>query len=119
MSLDSNFEAAKDPNYWRKAAAELHWDTPFEHVLEYSTPPFAKWFTGGKINTCYNAIDRHVEAGRGDAVALIYDSAMTGDKRQFTYRELQNEVASVAGMLKAQGVSKGDRVVIYLSLIHI
>ena len=117
MSLGSNYEAAKDPNYWGKAAADLHWDTPFDHVLEYSTPPFAKWFTGGKINTCYNAVDRHVEAGRGDAVALIYDSAMTGDKRQFTYRELRNEVASVAGMLKAQGVTKGDRVVIYMPMI--
>lgn len=117
MSLKSHFEAAKDPNYWREAAAELHWDASFERVLDQTNPPFIKWFTGGKINTCYNVVDRHVEAGRGDVVAVIHDSAMTGDKRQITYRELQTEVASVAGMLKAQNVTKGDRVVIYMPMI--
>lgn len=117
MTLKTHFWAAKDPEYWRAAAEELHWNTPFETLLNYSKPPFAKWFVGGTLNTCYNAVDRHVDEGRGEKIALIFDSAMTGAKRQLTYRELRDEVAAVAGMIKAQGVSSGDRVIIYMPMI--
>lgn len=117
MTLKSHFSAAQDPEYWRSAANQLHWNTPFETVLDYSNPPFAKWFVGGRLNTCYNAVDRHVDEGRGEKIALIFDSAMTGSKRQLTYRELRDEIAAVAGMIKAQGVGKGDRVIIYMPMI--
>ena len=117
MTLTKHITAAQDPDYWQDAADELHWNTPYKTVLDYSNPPFAKWFSGGKLNTCYNAVDRHVDAGRGEKTALIFDSAMTGTKRQFTYRELWDEVAAVAGMIKAQGVETGDRVIIYMPMI--
>ena len=117
MSLKSNVKAAKTSEYWRDAGEALNWDSPFETVLDDDNSPFAKWFSGGTLNTCYNAVDRHVDGGRGDKVALIFDSAMTGTKRQFTYHALKSEVSKVAAMLKAHGVSKGDRVIIYMPMI--
>ena len=87
-------------------------------MLDDSNPPFYRWFTGGELNTCYNAVDRHVEAGRGDQAAIIYDSPVTGDTvRTLTYRELQDQVARFAGVLAGQGVTKGDRVVIYMPMV--
>lgn len=117
MALETHFLAAQDSEYWRAAADQLVWDTPYEAILDYSNPPFAKWFVGGTLNTCYNAVDRHVDEGRGECAALIFDSAMTHTKRRFTYRELRDEVAAVAGMIRDQGVTKGDRVVIYMPMI--
>ena len=102
--------------YWLDAAAGITWDRePDSGFRMYGDT--ARWFPGGQLNTSYNALDRHVEAGRGDATALIYDSAMTGTKARFTYRELRDRVARFAGVLRSQGVGKGDRVVIYLPMI--
>ncbi|MEM6998501.1 MAG: propionyl-CoA synthetase [Pseudomonadota bacterium] len=107
-----------DPEgFWSEAAQDIHWDTPFTKVLDESNKPFYKWFPNGKLNTCYNALDRHVENGRADQTALIYDSPVTEQIKQFTYRELRDLTANFAGVLSEQGVSKGDRVVIYMPMV--
>jgi propionyl-CoA synthetase len=103
--------------FWGEAASAIHWDQPYSRVLDDSQAPFYRWFPGGKLNTCYNALDRHVEAGRGNQAALIYDSPVTGVIKTFTYRQLLDEVARFAGVLAARGVSKGDRVIIYMPMI--
>ena len=107
-----------DPaGFWGDAAASLHWDEPWDKVLDPDARPVPRWFVGGRLNTCYNAVDRHVEAGRGDQAALIYDSPVTGQKKTYTYSELRDAVAAFAGALRAQGVAKGDRVLIYMPMI--
>ncbi|MFW2828770.1 AMP-binding protein [Sphingomonas sp. ID0503] len=107
-----------DPEgFWRKAAEAVGWDQPPEQAFRLRDDGMADWFPGGTLNTCYNAVDRHVEAGLGERIALIHDSAMTGDVRRFTYRQLQTEVARVAGMMAAFGVAKGDRVLIYMPMV--
>lgn len=107
-----------DPEeFWAEAAAEIDWHKKWDKVLDSSDPPFYRWFQGGELNTCYNAVDRHVENGRGDQAAIIYDSPVTGTIRIITYRELQKEVACFAGALRAQGVGKGDTVIIYMPMI--
>jgi len=103
--------------FWARAAAELVWTKPWARVLDSSAPPFYRWFAGGELNTCYNAVDRHVAAGRGEQVALIYDSPVTGSQRSYTYAELQAEVARLAGALASLGVGKGDTVVIYMPMV--
>ena len=103
--------------FWAEAAADIDWIKPWDRVLDDSREPFYRWFSGGQMNTCYNALDRHVERGRADQLALIYDSPVTGVKATFTYRELRDAVATFAGALQAQGVEKGDRVVIYMPMI--
>jgi propionyl-CoA synthetase len=103
--------------FWAEAAAEIDWIKPWDRVLDDSREPFYRWFSGGQLNTCYNALDRHVERGRADQLALIYDSPVTDTKAKFTYRELRDAVATFAGALQAQGVEKGDRVVIYMPMI--
>ncbi len=103
--------------FWGEAAAEIDWVEPWDRVLDDSNAPFYRWFAGGKLNTCYNALDRHVEGGRADQLALIYDSPVTGGGAKYTYRELRDTVAKFAGALTAQGVEKGDRVVIYMPMI--
>ena len=104
-----------DPEaFWAEAARELHWYRPFDRVLDRSRPPFARWFPGGQVNTCYNALDRHVEAGRGEQAALVYDSPVAQTRASKSYRELRDEVARVAGALARLGVERGDRVIIYL-----
>ena len=104
--------------FWAEVAEDIHWYKKWDKVLDDSNPPFYRWFTGGEVNTCYNAVDRHVEAGRGDQLALIYDTPITGESTQkITYRELQHKVAHFAGALKAQGVEKGDRVIIYMPMV--
>ena len=103
--------------FWAEAAEQIHWDKKWDKVLDDSNPPFYRWFTGGKLNTCYNALDRHVEGGRADQAALIYDSPVTGNKQTYSYRELRDEVAKLAGALKALGVGKGDRVIVYMPMI--
>ncbi len=107
-----------DPEkFWGEAAGAIHWDQPFARVLDNSSAPFYRWFPGGKLNTCYNALDRHVEQGRGDQTALIYDSPVTNTIKKFTYRQLLDEVSRFAGVLAARGVVKGDRVIIYMPVI--
>lgn len=104
--------------FWAEAAEEIHWHKKWEKVFDDSNPPFYRWFAGGEVNTCYNALDRHVEAGRGERLALIYDTPITGEPtRKFTYGELLREVARFAGALRAQGVEKGDRVIIYMPMV--
>src|SRR5204862_8323179 len=80
-------------------------------------PAFCRWFAGGALNTCYNALDLHVDRGRGKQPALIYDSPVTGTVKGFTYRELRDEVARCAGMLRGQGIAKGDRVIVYMPMV--
>jgi len=102
--------------FWRAEAALVDWHTPFSSVLDYSQPPFAKWFVGGRLNLCHNAIDRHL-AARGGETALIYISTETGDEKRYTYLELSAEVNRFAAILVAQGVGRGDRVLIYMPMI--
>src|SRR5208282_854825 len=102
--------------FWLEKSRLIDWQTPFERVLDYSRPPFARWFVGGRTNLCHNAIDRHL-AARGDQPALIYISTETGERRTYTYRELSAAVNCVAAMLQAQGVGRGDRVLIYMPMI--
>jgi propionyl-CoA synthetase len=107
-----------DPEgFWAEAAEALVWSRRWDRVLDDSRPPFYRWFPGGELNTCYNALDRHVEAGRGDQVALIWDSAMVGAVERYTFRALRDEVARCAGALRALGVEKGDRVILYMPMI--
>jgi len=107
-----------DPEgFWAEAAAGLAWSRPWERVLDASDAPYYEWFRGGEINTCYNALDRHCENGRGGQAALIYDSPVTGQVRTFSYGELRDRVALFAGALLQQGVGKGDRVILYMPMI--
>ncbi len=107
-----------DPeSFWAEAAAAVHWHKKWDKVLDDSNPPYYRWFPGAEINTCYNALDLHVENGRGDQAALIYDSPVTGNLKTFSYRELRDEVATFAGALARLGVEKGDRVVIYMPMV--
>ncbi len=103
--------------FWAEAAENIHWEKKWDKVLDDSNPPFYRWFVGGKLNTCYNALDRHVEGGRADQAALIYDSPVTDTKKTYSYRELRDAVAKLAGALKAMGVEKGDRVIVYMPMI--
>ena len=103
--------------FWAEAAAAIDWDEPWERVLDDSRAPFYRWFTGGRMNTCFNALDRHVEGARADQPALIYDSPVTDTKAVFTYRELRDAVARFAGALAAEGVGHGDRVIVYMPMV--
>lgn len=103
--------------FWAEAAQGIDWDKPWDKVLNYTRPPFAQWFAGAELNTCYNAVDRHVAQGRGDQTAIIYDSPVTNTVRKISYNELQNQVAHFAGALQTQGVTKGDTVIIYMPMI--
>lgn len=103
--------------FWDKAAREIEWYKPYDKVLDASSKPFYRWFEGGELNTCYNAIDYHVQRGRGDQIALIYDSPVTNTIRRFTYRELLDLVSRFAGVLSSLGVKKGDRIILYMPMI--
>ncbi|MGH2790061.1 MAG: propionyl-CoA synthetase [Actinomycetota bacterium] len=108
----------EDPGaFWAAAARDIDWIRPPETILDESDPPFYRWFTGGALNTCYNALDRHADGGRGDQPALVYDSPVTSTKRSSTYSELRDEVAIFAGALAKLGVTKGDTVVIYMPMV--
>lgn len=103
--------------FWMDQAKAIDWVTPPTCALDDSKAPLYRWFADAEVNTCYNAVDRHVENGRGEQAAIIYDSPVTNTKRQITYAELQTRVASLAGALRAKGVEKGDRVIIYMPMI--
>ncbi len=108
----------EDPDgFWGDAAADIDWTKPYDKVLDNSAQPVPRWFVGGELNTCYNCLDRHVENGRADQLALIYDSPMADRKKTFTYGELRNRVSRFAGALRDHGVGKGDRVIIYMPMI--
>ncbi len=104
--------------FWGEIAEEIYWTRKWDKVLDDGNAPFYRWFTGGQLNTCHNALDRHVAEGRADQAALIYDSPVTGGTvRTYTYRQLRDETALFAGVLAANGVGKGDRVIIYMPMV--
>ncbi|AZZ81379.1 propionyl-CoA synthetase [Gordonia alkanivorans] len=103
--------------FWLEAAKAVDWTTEPALALDDSAAPFYRWFPGAELNTSYNALDRHVAAGQGDRTALIWDSAMVGEVRRYTYAELLDEVSRFAGVLAARGITAGDRVVIYMPMI--
>jgi propionyl-CoA synthetase len=110
--------ALEDPEgFWGEAAGAIDWIRPWDRVLDDSNPPFYRWFPGAELNTCHNALDRHVLAGRGEQAALIHDSPVTGSRSALTFRELRDRVAVFAGALARLGVGKGDRVVIYMPMV--
>ncbi len=107
-----------DPEgFWAEAAEDVRWIKKWDKVLDNPKENFYTWFEGGEMNTCFNAVDRHVEEGRGDQLALIYDSPITGKQKKFTYSELKAKVAKFAGVLRGLGVEKGDRVIIYMPMV--
>ena len=111
-------KSLKNPEeYWGEISSNVVWTKKWNKVLDNSNSPFVKWFVDGELSLCYNAVDRHVDEGFGDQTALIWDSPITGAKRQISYRELQDSVARVAGLLAAMGVQKGDRVMVYMPMI--
>ncbi len=115
---DTYKRSLEDPEgFWGEAAEDISWYRKWDKVLDDSKPPFYRWFTGGQMNTCYNCLDRHVEGGRGDQVALIYDSPVTNTIAKYTYSELTDIVARFAGGLKGLGLEKGDRAIIYMPMI--
>ena len=118
VKADVYEEADRDPlAFWGKQAERISWAEPFTDVLDWSNPPFAKWFVGGKLNAAYNCVDRHVEAGKGDKVAFHWVGEPEGDTRDVTYAALQDEVCQAANALTELGVQAGDRVAIYLPMI--
>jgi len=120
---ETNYQAVyersmRDPEgFWAEAAAAVHWDRPWQRVLDDSRPPFYRWFSGAELNTCYNAVDRHVDNGRADQPAIIHDSPVTSSKTVITYAELKDQVARFAGVLLGLGVEKGDRVIVYMPMV--
>src|SRR5207247_796887 len=109
---------ARDPEgFWAEAGEAIHWSKRWDRVLDNARAPFYRWFPGATVNTCENALDWHVEHGRADQPALIYDSPVTGTIKTFTYRELRDAVARFAGVLLGQGVGRGDRVIIYMPMV--
>jgi len=108
---------SRPEEFWGEAAAAIEWVTEPSAVLDASNPPLYRWFPDGELNTCANAVDRHVMAGRGDHLAIIHDSAVTGEVTRLTYAELQDQVARFASVLRASGVAAGDRVIIYMPMV--
>ena len=107
-----------DPEaFWMQHAQAIDWDTPPSRALNSDNAPLYEWFTDARVNTCYNAVDRHVVAGHGDRTAIIYDSPVTDTKRDITYAELRDDVAALAGALRDKGITKGDRVIIYMPMV--
>ncbi len=111
-------QSIDDPEtFWGNAAEDLHWDKKWQRVLDPQAKPIPRWFVGGEINTCYNAVDRHANSAIADQAAIIYDSPVTDSQQTISYRELQQRVAAFAGVLKKHGAGKGDRVIIYMPMI--
>ena len=118
LTADAYDAAAKDrEGFWAEQAQRLTWAEPFTQVLDWTDPPFAKWYVGGTLNAAYNCVDRHVEAGRGDKVAIHFVGEPVGDTRSITYAELQDLVSQAANALTDMGVAAGDRVAIYMPMI--
>ena len=116
--LTAYARSLEDPAaFWSEAAAGITWFRRWDRVLDDSRPPFYRWFSGGLLNTCYNAVDRHVARGRGRQTALIHDSPVTGTVRSYTYDDLLREISTLAGALRARGLQQGDRVIIYMPAI--
>jgi propionyl-CoA synthetase len=118
-AYDEVFQSSVDEPeaFWLRAAEAVDWHVAPTTALDDSNPPFYRWFPDGELNVCHNALDRHVDAGRGEQAALIYDSPVTGTQRTYTYAQLRDEVATFAGVLAGLGVERGDRVVIYLPMV--
>ena len=118
-SYDQAFRRSmQDPDgFWGKAAEKCAWTKKWDTVLDDCNKPFYRWFTGGELNSCYNALDYHIEDGRGDQNAMIYDSPVTDTIKKYTYNQLRDEVAKFAGVLAVNGVTKGDRVIVYMPMI--
>jgi propionyl-CoA synthetase len=115
---EAHARSLEDPNgFWGEAAAAIDWDVAPTTVLDRSDAPYFRWFTGARLNTCWNALDRHVAAGHGDRLALVHDSPVTSSVTRLTYAELRDAVARFAGALRSLGVEKGDRVVLYLPMV--
>ncbi len=115
---EAHRRSLEDPEgFWAEAAAAIDWERRWDTVLDAGNPPFYLWFRGGWLNTCWNALDRHVAGGRGGQAALIYDSPVAGEVTTFSYAELRDRVALLAGALKSLGVAKGDRVLIYMPMV--
>lgn len=111
-------QSINDPEtFWGDAANDLHWIKKWDKVINLQAKPVPRWFEGGEINTCYNALDRHVESGRADQIAIIYDSPITNQQIKISYAELLQQVSRFAGVLSRHGAKKGDRVIIYLPMI--
>ena len=119
MGYHAEYDAWKsDPeSYWLNAAQAIDWDVAPTRALFERGNNIYEWFSEARVNTCYNAVDRHVENGRGDQVAIIHDSPITNSQSKITYAELQTRVASLAGALAAKGVGKGDRIIIYMPMV--
>ncbi|MEM9302865.1 MAG: acetyl-coenzyme A synthetase N-terminal domain-containing protein, partial [Pseudomonadota bacterium] len=119
QGLDAIYRRSLDDpeGFWGEAAKGVDWDRPWDQVLDASAAPSYRWFAGGELNTCYNALDRHVVAGRGGQAALIHDSPVTESQRTYSYAELLEAVAACAGALRDQGVGRGDRVIIYMPMV--
>jgi acetyl-CoA synthetase len=118
-NVDASWYARADADYegfWAEQAGRLHWDKPWDQILDWTNPPFAKWFVGGELNVAYNCVDRHVEAGKGDKVAYHFEGE-AGDTRTITYADLQHDVNQASNALESLGVQKGDRVAIYMPMI--
>jgi propionyl-CoA synthetase len=108
----------RDPEaYWAEAARGIDWDRAPKRIFDAAQGVYGRWFPDAALNTCHNAVDRHIAAGRGQQDAIIYDSPMTGQVQRITYAELQSRVAKLAGAMAARGISKGDRVVIYMPMV--
>jgi propionyl-CoA synthetase len=118
MSYKAHHERSiKDPDgFWGEQSKLIHWEKPFDKVLNYDNPPFAKWFEGGLTNLCYNAVDRHAKE-RPNQIALVAVSTETNLEKAYTYQELYEEVNRMAAIYKANGIKKGDRVLIYMPMI--
>jgi propionyl-CoA synthetase len=108
----------RDPEgFWAGVAEDVYWERRWDRVLDDARPPYYRWFAGGVLNTCYNALDLHIDRGRGKQRALVYDSPVTDTIKTFTFFELRDEVARLAGALRRQGIDKGDRVIIYMPMV--
>ena len=113
MSYKATYDAAKlnPEKFWMEAAEKVDWITPPSKALFDDNAPFYEWFSDAEVNTCFNAVDRHVIAGNGKQTAIIYDSPITGKKSKISYLELKEKTAKLGGLLKSQGVKKGDRII--------
>jgi acetyl-CoA synthetase len=118
LTAEAYERAAADPEgFWAEQAQRITWAEPFTQVLDWTNPPFARWYVGGRLNAAYNCVDRHVEAGRGDKVALHFVGEPVGDTRSITYAQLKDQVSQAANALTDLGVTAGDRVAIYMPMI--